>query len=97
MNEICGNAEANMKDEEECRKAGDEEIARLDLGTFSEMKMCLDCIHTPCLCLLTKLKMKIKYLENMEGGVKIIINKQGIAETAKTNGPTCDNMCIQKI
>ena len=24
-------------------------------------------------------------------------NKQGIAETAKTNGPTCDNMCIQKI
>ena len=23
--------------------------------------------------------------------------KQGIAETAKTNGPTCDNMCIQKI
>ena len=25
------------------------------------------------------------------------LNKQGIAETAKTNGPTCDNMCIQKI
>ena len=24
-------------------------------------------------------------------------NKQGIAETAKTNGPTCDNMFIQKI
>ena len=24
-------------------------------------------------------------------------NKQGIAETAKTNGPTCDNTCIQKI
>ena len=22
--------------------------------------------------------------------------KQGIAETAKTNGPTCDNTCIQK-
>ena len=25
------------------------------------------------------------------------VNKQGIAETAKTNGPTCDNTCIQKI
>ena len=25
------------------------------------------------------------------------INKQGIAETAKTNGPTCDKTCIQKI
>ena len=24
-------------------------------------------------------------------------NKQGIAETAKTNAPTCDNMCIQKL
>ena len=24
-------------------------------------------------------------------------NKQGIAETAKTNGPTCDNTCIKKI
>ena len=24
-------------------------------------------------------------------------NMQGIVETAKTNGPTCDNMCIQKI
>ena len=24
-------------------------------------------------------------------------NKEGIAETAKTNGPTCDNMCIQKL
>ena len=26
-----------------------------------------------------------------------LTNKQGIAETAKTNGPTCDNTCIQKI
>ena len=26
-----------------------------------------------------------------------IKNMQGIAETAKTNGPTCDNMCIQNM
>ena len=32
------------------------------------------------------------YLKNEDN-----FNKQGIAETAKTNGPTCDNMCIQKI
>ena len=28
---------------------------------------------------------------------RISKNKQGIAETAKTKGPTCDEMCIQKI
>ena len=28
--------------------------------------LCLDCIHTPCLCILTKLELKLKLLKNME-------------------------------
>ena len=27
--------------------------------------LCLDCIHTPCLCILTKLEIKLKLLKNM--------------------------------
>merc|ERR1711954_587152 len=27
--------------------------------------LCLDCIHTPCLCILTKLELKLKLLKNM--------------------------------
>ena len=38
-----------------------------------------------------------KYKYNLELNYREQENKQGIAETAKTNGPTCDNMCIQKI
>ena len=33
----------------------------------------------------------------MSKAKRALHNKQGIAETAKTNGPTGDNMCIQMI
>ena len=45
----------------------------------------------------------LKCFRHTKNSVKVVLdpsmshNKQGIAETAKTNGPTCDNMCIQKI
>ena len=38
-----------------------------------------------------------KHTDNFAKETRECKNKQEIAETAKTNGPTCDNTCILKI
>ena len=51
-----------------------------------------DILFTPCSRVFWR-KYQLRYTRTHSS----FFNKQGIAETAKTNGPTCDNTCIQKI
>ena len=51
----------DMEDDEKKDEAEDPELPDLDLN---EQQLCLNCVHTPCLCAYLKLELKLKLLKN---------------------------------
>ena len=49
---------------------GDEE--ELDIGQNFERGMCLQCAYTPCICVLTKLELKLNILKNPKSNQELV-------------------------